>query len=167
MKNKKQAGTQVARGKGRPTDYTPELGIKICERIAQGESVRSIGRDQAMPDAATIFRWALVNEDFREHYTRAKEIGAEVEAEQIVEEADNAIKVVKGKDKSDNARVQAVKLAVDTRRWILAKKLPKKWGDRQVVTTEDKDGNQMPIQGNVITFASQNENGNNSQSDSK
>jgi hypothetical protein len=42
---------------GRLSDYTPELATKICERIANGESVRSIVKDEDMPASSTIFRW--------------------------------------------------------------------------------------------------------------
>jgi hypothetical protein len=33
---------------GRPSDYTPEPAALICERITQGESLRSVCRDDAM-----------------------------------------------------------------------------------------------------------------------
>jgi len=34
---------------GRPTDYTLELTDIVCERLAAGESMRSISRDDGMP----------------------------------------------------------------------------------------------------------------------
>jgi hypothetical protein len=47
---------------GRPTTYSPELALKICSRIAEGESVRTIVHDDDMPASSTIFRW-LLDED--------------------------------------------------------------------------------------------------------
>ena len=63
----------------RPTKYTQALAIKICERIATGESVRSIAKTKGMPDAATIHRWVLDNDEFFKQYEVAKQIGAEIE----------------------------------------------------------------------------------------
>lgn len=113
---------------GRPTKYTEELAKNICDRIATGESVRSIGRDKTMPDAATIFAWALRHEKFREQYVYAKETGAETEAEEIEEIA---------RTEED---VQRAKLICDVKKWSLSKKLPKRFGDKQYVdhTTDGK-----------------------------
>ena len=49
------------RTKGRPSLYTKALAAKICLRLAEGETLRSICRDKAMPDKATVLRW-LANE---------------------------------------------------------------------------------------------------------
>ena len=38
--------------------------------------------------------------------------------------------VVVGNDKSDNARVQAVRVKIDTLKWIASKLKPKKYGDK-------------------------------------
>ncbi len=43
--------------KGRPSLYTEALAAKICRRLAEGESLRAICRDKAMPDEATVPRW--------------------------------------------------------------------------------------------------------------
>ncbi|WP_431196787.1 hypothetical protein [Pseudomonas aeruginosa] len=42
---------------GRPSDYTPEIAQAICMRIAEGESLRMICRDDSMPDKSTVLRW--------------------------------------------------------------------------------------------------------------
>ncbi len=43
--------------KGRPSRYTPELAANFCRRLAEGETLRAICRDPAMPDKATVLRW--------------------------------------------------------------------------------------------------------------
>ena len=162
---KKGAIVRTTRKVGRPTAFTPELGTLICEKIASGMSVRAIGRAPKMPDAATIFRWVLTNSEFCEQYEKARAIQAENMFEEIVEISDGAEQVVKsGAEKKSSAYAQTQRLRVDSRKWYLSKVLPKKYGDRQTVTTEDKEGNTMPIGGNVITFAKQD--GQDSQSDS-
>jgi hypothetical protein len=42
---------------GRPTDYTEALAEEICLRLAEGESLVSICREEGMPRRAAVFRW--------------------------------------------------------------------------------------------------------------
>ncbi len=41
-----------SRKKGRPSLYTKALAAKLCLRLAEGETLRAICRDGAMPDKA-------------------------------------------------------------------------------------------------------------------
>jgi len=61
---------------GRTTVFKKLLATKICERIAEGESVSTIAKDEDMPSAPTIFRW-LLDEDkneFWEQYEKPRNI---------------------------------------------------------------------------------------------
>lgn len=121
---------------GRPTDYTKELADSICERLAEGQSLRSVCRGEDMPDKATVFRWIRTHNEFRDQYTRAKEEAADALAEEIIDLSDGAIEVIKrGAEKKSSALAQAVKLQVDTRKFIMAKMKPKKYGERMDVTS--------------------------------
>src|SRR5436853_6196862 len=73
---------------GRPSDYTLETALEICARLADGQSLRAICRDEAMPDARTVFRWLEANESFRQQYARAREAQADALADEIVDIAD-------------------------------------------------------------------------------
>ena len=53
---------------GRPTDYTDEIGDQICDRLFEGETVREICADPAMPHRATLQRWLAKEHDFSEYY---------------------------------------------------------------------------------------------------
>lgn len=136
---------------GRPTIYSKDLADDICLRISAGESVRNIVKDPTMPASTTIFRWLFDdnNKGFREQYTLARNIQAELTFEELQEIADEADNVIQGDDKSDGARVQAKKLRVDTRKWAISKMLPKKYGDKLDVTS---GGERLPtpILGNAL-----------------
>lgn len=108
---------------GRPTKYTPQLAKTICDRIATGESVRSIGRDATMPSATVIFNWALFNKEFLEQYAQARMLQAENEFEELDEIA---------RTEKDLFRAR---LIIDTKKWALSKKLPKKYGDKLDLTS--------------------------------
>jgi hypothetical protein len=125
---------------GRPTIYTKELGTEICRRIAEGESLRKICREDGMPVVSTVMLWVLDTDkpDFSEQYTRACNARAEILFEDVLEFADTSVEDIVGDDKSDGARVQARKLQTDARKWYLSKVLPKKYGDKLDVTSGDR-----------------------------
>ena len=107
---------------GRPTDYSPELTARICERLAVGESLRSICRDDAMPSMASIFLWLSKHPEFSEQYARAREAQAESHADRIVEIADD-----------DTIDPNHKRIMVDARKWVASKLKPKRYGDKAEV----------------------------------
>lgn len=120
---------------GRPSSFTVEIGDDICERLANGESLRAICADDGMPGRSTVFRWLGDNESFRDQYARAREEQAEALADEIVSIADEVDAVVKhdGEDvrlSLDATAVARNRLRVDARKWVASKLKPKKYGDR-------------------------------------
>jgi hypothetical protein len=114
---------------GRPSLYTPEVADSICERLAEGESLRSICRDEAMPALSSVFKWLNLHAEFADQYTRAREEQAEALADEIVGIADNDCMEVE-----DSAVLTARdRLRVEARKWVASKLKPKKYGDRQVL----------------------------------
>ena len=63
---------------GRPSSYTKEKALVICERISSGESLVQICKDDGMPPCKTVFVWLGQFEEFRDMYVRARE--AQMEA---------------------------------------------------------------------------------------
>lgn len=116
--------------KGRPSKFTQALADRICERLAAGETLRAVCRDDGMPTPQTVLRWTGKTTAFAEQYARARESGYALMADQLTEIADND---------GDPARDR---LRVDTRKWLLSKALPKVYGDK--VEHTGKDGG--PIQ---------------------
>lgn len=121
--------------RGRPSIYTPELGELICRRIASGETVRAIGRDEDMPNESTIRGWALDNKDgFFAQYTRAVQIRAMGWSEEIIEISDDSSQDTyidnNGNERTNNEVVARSRLRTDTRKWMLSKVLPKVYGDK-------------------------------------
>ena len=78
------------------------------------------------PAGRAVRRWAIEDhEGFSPRYTRAREAQVEHFVDQIVEIADS----VAGERESSPA-VHAARLAIDTRKWVASKLLPRKYGDR-------------------------------------
>ncbi len=130
------------RKRGRPSRYTPELAAVICERLAEGETLRSICRDVAMPDKATVLRWLAdkAKADFRDQYAHAREMQADALFDEALEIADNATgdwsTDKDGKKTLDHEHIQLSRLRVDTRKWAAGKLAPKRYGDKLQHTGE-------------------------------
>ena len=84
-----------------------------------------------MPVMATIFRWLADDRysTFREQYTHAREIQFEHMAEDIMDISDE-LPSMTAEGKYDSAAVQHQRLRVDSRKWLLSKLAPKKYGDK-------------------------------------
>jgi hypothetical protein len=63
--------------RGRPSYYSAEIAETICGRLVDGESLRAICADPAMPARATVFRWLARNQEFRRSYALARQCYAE------------------------------------------------------------------------------------------
>ena len=122
--------------KGRPSLYTDKLAAKICRRLAAGESLRAICRDNAMPSISTVMGWLFDgnHDKFSEQYARAREAQAEIRADEIVDIADDDTGDFTadkdGKLVANSEHIQRSRLRVDARKWIAAKLLPKRYGDK-------------------------------------
>lgn len=128
------------RPKGRPSDYTQELADEICERLSEGQSLRTVCSDDKMPSRKTVFSWMRKHPDFLNQYTRAKQESADALAEEILDISDDAEAAIKGTaEKKSSAIAQAYRLRVDTRKFIMAKMKPKKYGEKIDLTTNGKD----------------------------
>lgn len=118
---------------GRPTDYSPELINEICDRIANGEPLVRICREEAMPNVVTVYRWLNKYPEFSNLYAKAKDAAADTLAEEIQDIADSIPMETtdkEGNTKFDPAYINWMRLRVDARKWVAAKLKPRKYGDR-------------------------------------
>jgi hypothetical protein len=77
------------RKRGRPSDYSADMAVTICDRLAEGECLRSICASEGMPNKATVFRWLGRHQEFRDQYAWAREAQADDLLEEIMEIADD------------------------------------------------------------------------------
>lgn len=125
---------------GRPEIYSKELADLVCNRIAKGESLKSICREELMPCFDTVMNWVREKEGFIDQYQRAMDIRADVLFDEIIEIADDARNDWMEKETKngtitvlDTEHVQRSKLRCDARYWMLARMKPKKYGDKTAV----------------------------------
>ena len=142
---------------GRPSAHTPELAIEICLRLANGETLREICRDERMPGRTTVTRWVVEDrEGFRGHYVRAREAQADAWADENLEIADDSrndwVERQKGEQlvtELDREHISRSALRIETRKWHMARMAPKKWGDRTQLQHTGADGGPIQIEGAV------------------
>jgi len=138
---------------GRPSDYSIETTTAICVRLGLGESLREICQEEEMPDKSTVMRWLATHAEFRDQYASAREAQADYYAEEIIEISDDgsndwmerqrndgSIEEVENKEVLNRSR-----LRVDTRKWLMARMAPKKYGDKVVQEHQGPDGGPVVI----------------------
>ena len=146
--------SEITGGSG--TLYNHTIADLICTRLGDGQSLREICRDPAMPDKATVFRWLAQHDDFRQQYAVAREAQADHLLEEMLDIADDArndwMVRAQGDDEikaPDQEHISRSKLRISTRQWMMAKMAPKKYGDRIVQEHSGPDG--APIEVTAVT----------------
>jgi hypothetical protein len=112
---------------------------KITEVLAgmrNGLSLRQ-SSENANVKAQTFLSWVDQDKDLSEQYARARSDMIDKIADDIIKIADEEM-IPTGEGKVDNAMVQKQRLRVDTRKWLLSKLAPKKYGDKLELTGDDK-----------------------------
>lgn len=132
---------------GRPSDFNQDIADEICEEITLGNSIRTVCKPEHMPAISTFYRWLREHDEFQKQYARACEERTEAMSEDILDIADdgtNDFMEVERQDgstytKADNEAIQRSRLRIDTRKWLMSKMKPKKYGDKLDMTTNGKD----------------------------
>ena len=120
---------------GRPSDYSLETCEVICARLIEGESLRAICRRDDMPAISTVMNWLRQHQAFVELYARARELQADAMFEELLDIADDGTNDYgvnedgESNGKLDRDHITRSRLRIDTRKWILARMNPKKYGD--------------------------------------
>ncbi|MFD0848193.1 terminase small subunit-like protein [Sphingosinicella xenopeptidilytica] len=108
---------------------------EVLTRLANGESLRSIGNDARMPKHTTFLLWVSKDPVLAEHYARAREVGMDAIGEEILEIVDSSTPDTAARDR----------LRYDARRWYLSKLAPKKYGDKLDMTSSDGSMSQPSV----------------------
>jgi len=129
---------------GRPTDFTLILAEKILARVGHGETLTAICSEDGMPGRTTVYRWSEEREEFRAAYVRARDWQMESWADEIQATAADESRDIQhdadGRPRSDNTAVNRDRLKIDTKKWLMARLNPKRYGDKVQQEITGKDG---------------------------
>lgn len=122
---------------GRPSKFTQALADSICARLAKGEPLASICRDESMPAVRTVSDWKSSRPEFSASFARARDEGFDAIAAECLDIADDNSGDTRtvgreGEEREvcDTEFVQRAKLRIETRLKLLAKWDPKRYGER-------------------------------------
>ena len=95
-----------------------EIAMTICCRIVEGESLRAICADPAMPAKATVCRWLARNAEFRRDYAAARQM-------QMMDFGDEMVDIA-----HHCADLSVARRRISALRLVAARLSPKKYGKR-------------------------------------
>lgn len=153
---KKTAASKPRRAaRGRPSSYSDALADAICGWLKQGYTLRQIEALPNMPAKSTIIRWLGEHDYFQDQYARAREVHAMVMEDELLELAENSSNdwlAREGKGGAVELEVnrellERTRLRIDTRKWLMGKMAPKRYGKSLALT--GKDGG--PVKHEVAT----------------
>jgi hypothetical protein len=129
---------------GRPSDYTLETATLICERIADGEGLVAVCDSDDMPARSTVYLWLNEHKEFSDMYARAVDLRVERWGEEILDISDDAggdaAVRADGTAYIDGEAIGRARLRIDTRKWLMSKLLPRKYGDKLGLVGGDGEG---------------------------
>jgi hypothetical protein len=132
---------------GAPSPFGPEEQTAILLWISSGKSLRSYCEEDGAPHITTVLRWVAADSVFREQYTAAMKIREEVLFDDLTHIADTPLEGVQVvEDNGPNGvSIKTTKadmtkhreMQINTRKWVLSRMNPKKYGDKIQVAGHD------------------------------
>lgn len=131
--------SEFPRRPGRPSAYTEEIADEILIRLAQGETLNKICTADHLPWKTTVLDWVIANRNgFHDRYRRARDLQLEHWSEETVDISDDGSNdwVERARKNGeidvvlDREHVSRSELRVNTRKWLLSKLKPEKYGER-------------------------------------
>ncbi len=131
----------------KPHGTLPEHKIKLCDAVIDGmqgglscfKACQSAGVNHS-----TFMRWVNDDAALANRYARAREELIELMAQDLLEIADAPVGSTDS-GSTDGGAVQKQKLQIDTRKWLLSKLAPKKYGEKLEVSGDEKSPLAMGI----------------------
>jgi hypothetical protein len=140
---------QIGHGRTGQIPYTAEIEDLILGELKSGRTLTDICHDPDMPHVRSVHNWLAEDRDgFAARYKKAREIGCDTMADDMVDIADDRSGdwiVRTNKDGTtdailDSERVSRARLRFEARRWRLSKMLPRTYGDRLDLNAKHDSG---------------------------
>ena len=135
-------------------DYTPELGNAVAITLVEFTLATAVVKHNLL-GVHIIMAWKMNNEDFAKMYETAMDMRADVQADEIIDIADDSendwtTRIIAGREIEivNREAIERSKLRVDTRKWTAAKMKPKKYSDKNINVLEDPNG--QPVSFKIV-----------------
>ena len=136
--------------------YTPELFDSICETLAtSSKGLHKICKENGL-SPRTFYEWIEADTELAHRYTRAREVQADLLADEIVQISDDSTGDTTvdhfGNEIENREFVSRSRLRIDARKWVAAKLKPKKYSERMDVTSNGEAIKQVDLSALVAGF---------------
>lgn len=125
-------------------DWTPDFESQVLASIESGLTLRATGEKHGI-SASAIIRRVQSSEDFAKQYARVIDIRTDADCDALADEIAQVPE--KHEHGVDSGWVAWQRVRVDTMKWLLSKRNPKKYGDKVQQELSGPDGG--PIQAAV------------------
>ena len=116
---------------------------EVLEGLMDGRSLTEVCKAPHLPSVKTVLQRVVRDKGgFGEAYAQAREVGLLQMEDQLLQLSDRA-GLEEENPKLANAAVQRARLQVDTRKWVMSKQNPRRYGDRVALGGDSETG---PIQ---------------------
>lgn len=105
--------------------YTEELGDRICELVENGTPLSRVCKMEGFPSAAVVYYWLRKIPEFEAKYSISKRVQLEGLADEMLEIADDT-----SEDRGNSVKVNRDRVKIDTRKFLLERLLPDKYGNK-------------------------------------
>ena len=122
-------------------DNRKEVAQNIIDLMLDGNGLRASCRLVDLP-MSTFLGWVADDDKLADQYAHARAILLEHLSEDLLDKADEQVGMTDS-GATDTGAVAKQRLQVDTRKWLLSKLAPKKYGDK--ITQELTGANGGPI----------------------
>jgi hypothetical protein len=126
----------------------------IIDLIEEGGSIRQILRRSDTCGTKTFYKWLEADEELQARYAKATKVRADNIFEEMLEIADKQEADMgyneRGEEVINHNVINRSRLQIDTRKWMLGKLNPTKYGDKLDVTSGGDKLQAVPIVGMKI-----------------
>lgn len=134
------------------TKKTEPILNEIFARIAKGETLTHICKEEGMPSAVTFMQWIQYDDDVRERYYRAKEVQAEYFSEEILDIADDSTSdIMQGFDRKGKPipmvnyeNVKRSELRIKARQWLMERVRSTRFNEKVLVAQQEAQNPAIP-----------------------
>ena len=134
--------------KKRTQEERISLAKKVFEEMRGGLSALK-ACDKVGVNQSTLTAWLNEDDELAKEYARAREELIERIAQEVLDLSDADVGITQD-GKKDWAAIQKHKLQVDSRKWLLSKLAPKKYGDKLELSGDEKSPLAMGITVNFV-----------------
>jgi len=120
---------EVKNGARRVSGYSPELGLIICERISEGDTLKEICEEEGFPTRQTVNRWVLAYPEFGRAYHAARELSSY----SMEEEALFVGRQIRNMQGLTSQHVRAAEVLMNQLRWSAARRNARVFSEKSAV----------------------------------